>query len=37
MLDGTIDGYESYEAAVDRRRPAEPMADRIAGTDMLTG
>jgi acyl-CoA synthetase (AMP-forming)/AMP-acid ligase II len=34
MLDGTTDGHESYEAAVDAE-PAEPLADRIAGTDML--
>jgi long-chain acyl-CoA synthetase len=34
MLDGTIDGYESYEAAVDAR-PATPLVRRIAGTDML--
>ena len=34
MLDGTIDGYESYEDAV-AAQPAEPLADRIAGTDML--
>jgi acyl-CoA synthetase (AMP-forming)/AMP-acid ligase II len=34
MLDGTIDGYESYEAAV-AAQPAEPLAERMAGTDML--
>ena len=34
MLDGTIDGYESYEAAVDAQT-AEPLDDRVAGTDML--
>ena len=34
MLDGTVDGYESYEAAVDAQS-AEPLADRIAGSDML--
>ena len=34
MLDGTIDGYEPYEAAVDGQT-AEPLADRVAGTDML--
>jgi acyl-CoA synthetase (AMP-forming)/AMP-acid ligase II len=34
MLDGTIDGYESYEQAV-ARQPAEPLAERVAGTDML--
>jgi long-chain acyl-CoA synthetase len=34
MLDGTIDGYESYEAAV-ADQPSEPLDVRIAGTDML--
>jgi acyl-CoA synthetase (AMP-forming)/AMP-acid ligase II len=34
MLDGTIDGYESYEDAV-AKYPAEPLADRVDGTDML--
>ena len=35
MLDGTIDGYESYEEAV-AAQPAEPLdGDRVAGTDML--
>ena len=34
MLDGTVDGYESYEAAVEAQT-AEPLDDRIAGTDML--
>jgi acyl-CoA synthetase (AMP-forming)/AMP-acid ligase II len=34
MLDGTIDGYGSYEAAVDAQ-PADPLPDRIAGTDTL--
>ena len=34
MLDGTVDGYESYEAAVEKQ-PTEPLDDRIAGTDML--
>jgi acyl-CoA synthetase (AMP-forming)/AMP-acid ligase II len=35
MLDGTIDGYESYEAAVDAQ-PGEPLpGPRFAGTDML--
>ncbi len=34
MLDGTIDGYESYETAV-AAQPAEPMTGRIAGADML--
>src|SRR5580765_6225606 len=30
MLDGTIDGYEAYEARV-AELPAEPLAERIAG------
>ena len=34
MLDGAIDGYESYEAAV-AGQPAVPLAVRIAGADML--
>ncbi|MCP5025402.1 MAG: AMP-binding protein [Actinomycetia bacterium] len=34
MVDGTIDGYESYEAAI-ATQPAEPLPDRIAGRDML--
>ena len=34
MLDGTIDGHESYEATV-AARSAEPLPDRVAGTDML--
>ncbi|MEZ5379414.1 MAG: AMP-binding protein [Acidimicrobiales bacterium] len=34
MLDGTIDGYDSYEDAV-ATQPAEPLPDRIAGADML--
>jgi len=35
MLDGTIDGYESYEAAV-AAHPGTPLdEERIAGTDML--
>jgi acyl-CoA synthetase (AMP-forming)/AMP-acid ligase II len=35
MLDGTIDGYESYEAAVEAQS-AEPLdEERIAGLDML--
>ena len=35
MLDGTIDGYESYEAAVDAQS-SEPLdEERIAGMDML--
>src|SRR5262245_25219888 len=34
MLDGVIDGYESYEATV-AAQSEEPLADRIGGTDML--
>jgi long-chain acyl-CoA synthetase len=34
MLDGTIDGYESFEAAV-AVQPTTPLPDRLAGTDML--
>ena len=35
MLDGTIDGYESYESAVEAQS-AEPLdEERIAGLDML--
>jgi len=35
MLDGVIDGYESYEDAV-ARHPAEPLPEpRVAGQDML--
>jgi acyl-CoA synthetase (AMP-forming)/AMP-acid ligase II len=34
MLDGSIDGYESYESAV-ASQPAEPLQARIAGFDML--
>ena len=34
MLDGVIDGYESYEDAV-ADQPVEPLEHRIAGTDML--
>lgn len=35
MLDGTVDGYESYEAAVEAQ-PAEPLDEqRVAGMDML--
>jgi long-chain acyl-CoA synthetase len=34
MLDGTIDGYESYESAVEAQS-AEPLEGRVAGTDML--
>jgi acyl-CoA synthetase (AMP-forming)/AMP-acid ligase II len=34
MLDGAIDGYESYEA-VTASASAEPLPGRVAGTDML--
>jgi long-chain acyl-CoA synthetase len=34
MLDGVIDGYQAYEAAV-AGRPAERIADESAGGDML--
>ncbi len=34
MLDGTIDGYESYESAVETQ-PTEALPNRLAGTDML--
>ena len=34
MLDGVIDGYQAYEAAV-ADCPAEPIADESAGGDML--
>jgi acyl-CoA synthetase (AMP-forming)/AMP-acid ligase II len=34
MLDGTVDGYDSYEDAVAAASP-EPLEERIAGTDML--
>jgi long-chain acyl-CoA synthetase len=34
MLDGVVDGYESYESAV-AAQPAEPLDERVAGTDML--
>jgi acyl-CoA synthetase (AMP-forming)/AMP-acid ligase II len=34
MLDGAVDGYEAYEEAV-ARHPAEPLPDRVGGTDML--
>ncbi len=34
MLDGTIAGYESWEAAI-AHRPATPIADQTAGQDML--
>ncbi|MEQ8841922.1 MAG: AMP-binding protein [Acidimicrobiales bacterium] len=34
MLDRTIDGYDSYEDALEAASP-EPLPDRVAGTDML--
>jgi long-chain acyl-CoA synthetase len=34
MLDDTIEGYESYESAVDAQS-AEPLENRVAGMDML--
>jgi long-chain acyl-CoA synthetase len=34
MLDGVIDGYESYEDSV-AEHDAVPLPDRVAGTDML--
>ena len=34
MLDGTIDGYDSYEAALEEH-PTEALDGRVAGTDML--
>jgi long-chain acyl-CoA synthetase len=34
MLDGVIEGYESFEAAVDAQ-PTEPLPDRVEGSDML--
>ncbi len=34
MIGGVAEGYESYEAAVDAQ-PAEPLPNRVAGTDML--
>ena len=34
MLDGTVEGYESFEDAVSRQ-PAEPLEVRISGNDML--
>ena len=34
MIDGTIDGYESYEDAVGGQ-PTEPLPARVGGTDML--
>ena len=35
MLDGTIDGYESYEDAVSRHDAAPLDEERVAGQDML--
>ena len=35
MLDGTIDGYESYEAAVAGQSPEPLDEERLAGLDML--
>jgi long-chain acyl-CoA synthetase len=35
MLDGTIDGYESYETAVEAHSPEPLDESRIAGLDML--
>jgi len=34
MMDGTTDGYASYEDAI-AEQPAEPLPDRVAGADML--
>ncbi|MEM7139639.1 MAG: AMP-binding protein [Actinomycetota bacterium] len=34
MVDSTIDGYDSYEAAIEQASTA-PLPDRVAGTDML--
>lgn len=34
MTDAPIEGYDSYEAAIERAS-TEPLPDRIAGTDML--
>ena len=34
MIDGTVPGYDSWEAAV-ARQPATPIADQTAGHDML--
>ena len=34
MVDATIDGYDSFEAAIDQAS-TQPLPDRIAGTDML--
>jgi acyl-CoA synthetase (AMP-forming)/AMP-acid ligase II len=35
MLDGPIDGYESYESAVDAQSPEPLDEERVAGADML--
>jgi long-chain acyl-CoA synthetase len=35
MLDGTIDGYDSYERAVAEQSPEPLDEERVAGTDML--
>ncbi|MFN8022350.1 MAG: AMP-binding protein [Acidimicrobiales bacterium] len=35
MIDGTIDGHESYEAAVEAQDPTPLPEQRIAGIDML--
>ncbi len=34
MMDGTIDGFESYEEAI-AGQPTEPLENRVAGADML--
>ena len=34
MLDGCIDGFELYEAAIERH-PADPLTESVAGRDML--
>ncbi|HEY1118625.1 MAG TPA: AMP-binding protein, partial [Acidimicrobiales bacterium] len=34
MIDGTVDGFESYEDTI-AAQPAEPLEGRIAGADML--
>src|SRR6476469_3000949 len=34
MIDGTIEGYQSYEEET-ARQPADPLPDRIGGVDML--
>jgi long-chain acyl-CoA synthetase len=34
MVDGVVEGYESYEAAM-ATYPADPLPDRVAGVDML--